>query len=664
MLLALLVATSLAATPEDIAHGWYLAESDRLQQAAQLAAQALAENNHDLEAHRLYTWALKEGIQDSAALELQYREWLGSDPDNDYARVALAGLLVSNNREPGAWCEELEAMLDPLPTDTGIRYWAQRYRYIARAICPADQAEDRAALLDLATVTPSALGFSLRLRLAEGKVDEALAADLQTFYSMEPWNLAFPGNLWDDHVKGPALKAARAAALEAAQAALEGERPATAQAAFRIFAQAGNDAGRVAAETRRAELDPEWSTSDRAWNGERLSLTQGGRSELERCLERARHKASIEAAQQSLEALEPAIPPHGPLRSIYLREQAYIQYRAGDEDAAFASFEAAWQEDPSNASAANGFAYLAALRGQKLDLALVVMDSILEQTSTYDPWVAHAGTSYEAWSARASDQVAARLDTRGWILHQLDRTEEAASVVQRALLLIGEPDPILYYHLGLVLLELGREDAALEALGRGLALGPSSEAALDALALETARELFARLRWAHGGLNAWVASHTPPRKAPDSRAGEVLPDLAILVDDKPRLLSDFEGVKVVVFWSARSASFVDSLPYWKELSKRYHKDPVHMLGLCIDERPANTTEFWQGYRLPPLLMGWAGPAVAEAAGVQVTPTALVVDGDGVIRGQLVGQVALDDARLVSWVDGVMAEAWEAEQAGE
>jgi len=506
--------------------------------------------------------------------------------------------------------------------------------------------------------------FSLRLRMEDGKVDEALAADLQTFYTLEPWNLAFPGNLWGDDVKGSALKAARAHALEAARGSLEADQPAYAQGAFRIFAQAANDAGRVAAETRRAELDPDWSTSDRAWNGERLSLTEEGRSALERALERARHKASIEAAQESLEALEPAIPPHGPLRSIYLREQAYIQYRAGDEDAAFASFEDAWQEDSTNASAANGFAYLAALRGEKLDLALVVMDSILQETPTYDPWILHSGMSHDAWAARESDQVAARLDTRGWILHQVDRSEEAASVVQRALLLIGEPDPILYHHLGLILNELDQPDLALEALGRGLALGPSAEAELDALARETAEQLFTEHRWAAGGLDAWVEAHTPPRKAPATRDGEVLPDLELLVDDKPRMLSDFEGIRVVVFWSARSPAFVDSLDAWTELSKRYRKDPVHFLGVCVDERVENTTEFWRGYRLPPLLLGWAGAEGAALSGVDSTPTALVVDGDGVIRGQLVGQYAASDLRLADWIDAVVAEAWEQQDSSQ
>ncbi len=663
-MLPLLVAPLFAVTPERIAHGWYLAESGRLEQAAQLAGTALQENPNDLQAHRLYAWTLKEGLQESVALERQYRTWSEQEPENDYARVALAGLLVGNNPEEGAWCDELEALLETQPQDTGVRYWAHRYRYAARQLCPADSAEDRQALLDLAKVTPSALGFSLRLRLGEGKIDEALATDLQTFYTLEPWNLAFPGNLWADDVKGPYLRAARSDALAAARAALEADEPAYAQGAFRIFQFASNDAGRVAAETRRAELDPEWQTSDRAWNGERLSLSQGGRSELERSLDRARHKATIDSAKASLQELEPRIPPHGPLRSIYQRELAYIQYRAEDEAAAFASFEAAWQEDSTNARAANGFAYLAALRGEKLDLALVVMDSILEGTPNYDPWNADAGTSYEEWSEQLANHVGARLDTRAWILHQLGRSEEAASVLQRAMLLIREPDAILHHHLGLVLLALDREDAALEQIGRGLAMGPSDEPELDTFVRARAEQLFAERRWAPGGLDAWIATRPRPSHGEQSRVGETLVDLELTVDDKPRMLSDFEGVKVVVLWSSRSAAFIDSLPYWKEVSKRYRKDPVHFLGLCVDERSQATTEFWHGYRLPPLLLAWVGPEGARAARASGSPTVLVVDGHGVIRGQISGPLHDGDERLDGWLDAVLAEAWEAEQAPE
>ncbi len=663
-MVALLATPLLAATSEDIAHGWYLAESGRMEQAAQLAARALADNPHDLQAHRLYVWTLQEGLNEGPALQQQYETWHAEEPDNDYARITLAGLLVGINEEEGAWCEQVEALLEPLPKDTGVRYWAHRYRYAARQVCPADAVEDRQALLDLAKVTPSALGISLRLRLESGKVDEALATDLQTFYSLEPWNIAFPGNLWGDDVKGPALRGARSDALAAARHALDADKPAYAQGAFRIFQYAANDAGRVAAETRRAELDPAWSTHDRAWNGERLSLSEGGRSALERSLDRARHKATIEAAFAAIGELEPRIPPHGPLRSIYLRELGYIQYRAGDEAAAFASFEQAWQEDSTNARAANGFAYLAALRGEKLDLALVVMDSILEGTPSYDPWNVDAGIGYETWSEQLADHLGARQDTRAWILHQLGRSEEAASVLQQAMLLIREPDPILHHHLGLVLLAMGQEDAALEQIGRGLAMGPSDEPELDALARAKAEELFTGRRWAPGGLDAWVATRPHPIRTVATREGEVLVDMELTVDDKPRMLSDFEGIKVVVFWSARSAAFADSLPTWQEITKRYRKDPIHFLGLCVDERVQATNEFWQGYRLPPLLLGWAGPQGAQLAQVGMLPTAYVVDAQGTIRGQVTGPLHEGDGRVEAWLDMVLAEAWEAEQAPE
>ncbi len=652
MNLLLLVASSFAATSADIAQGWYLAESGRMEQAARLAVSSLNGNPNDLAAHRLYTWSLMEGLQDRQALEEQYRAWRAAQPDSDTARTALAGLLLDGHSEEGTWCDELEGLLEPLPNDSGTRYWALRYRYAARQICPADPTEDRQALVELAKVTPTALGFALRLRLQQGRVDQALADDLDTFYDLEPWNMAFPGNLWGDDVKGPALKQARAAAIEAAFEALKADSPAYAQSAFRVFKNAANDPGRVAAEVRRAELDPEWRTWDRDWNGERLSLTEGGRSRLERDLERARFKALPEAAMQRLDELEARIPPHGPLRAIWLTQRAYVHYNAGRKEESFATFKQAWQEDSTNASAANGFAYLAALRGEELELALVVMDSVLNESPPYDPWTSDSGTSYEAWAEDTADHMAARMDTRAWILHQLGRTEEAASVMQRALFLAREEDPILYHHLGLILLEMGKEDAALEALGRGLAMGHSEEPELDTKARAVATELFAKYRWAAGGLDAWVATrgHAPARAA--TRAGETLPDLDLLVDGKPRNLSEFPGKRVVVFWSSASQPFVKSLEYWKELGKRYRKHDITLLGLCVDEKPEYMDEFWDGYRLPPLLLAWAGPEGAAAAGVAETPAVFVLDELGVVHGNLTGLIREGDHQVEGWLDAL------------
>ncbi len=59
-----------------------------------------------------------------------------------------------------------------------------------------------------------------------------------------------------------------------------------------------------------------------------------------------------------------------------------------------------------------------------------------------------------------------------------------------------------------------------------------------------------------------------------------------------------------------------------------------------------------------------GPEGAELAGIDSAPTALLVDGEGMIRGQLVGQVSPDDMRLADWIDSVLAETWEAEEGGD
>lgn len=652
LILPLLTATALAA-PQDIAKGWYLAESGRLEQAALLAVEALNENEDDLGAHRLYQWTLLEALQEGPALEQQYRRWVEQEPDTEVPRVALAGLLVLEHKTGGPWCEELGDLLEPMPEDTGLRYWALRYRYESLEHCTGETEAVEQALLDLAEVTPTALGLGLKIRLARGRVDAEVAEDLRTFYSYKPWNLAFPGNLWSDDIRGPALKQAREDALKAATDAVQSDHLAEIQAAWRIFRYARHDPGIVQAEMRRSELDPEWQYSGRVWVGDRLYLTgEADVSRLEVEIFEARHKASLEAAFAALQELEPKIPRTGPLRAMWLKELAFVQLRAGEDEKAFNLFKKAWQVDPNNATVANAFAYTAALRGEELELALVAMESVLANTPPYRPWDDYTGQGYEAWAVQASNRIAARLDTKAWILFQLGRVEEAAAVMQRALLHTSDPDPILYHHMGMVLLEMGWEDEALEYLGRGLALGPSDEASLDHKARRTAERLFHERRWTPGGFDAWLTTRLPHDR-PACYLGGVIPEFPFWVDDKKRTVADFEGVRILVFWRHDSQAFVESIPYWEELANKYRKEPVHLIGISVDEQPEHIASFWEGYRFPPLLLGWAEPEVAEALDCVGIPTVFVVDEKGTIQGHLSGYIREDDNRIEQWVEALI-----------
>lgn len=655
----LLAASAWGASPAELAVGWYLAESGRLEEAARVAVKALNEERDDLEAHRLYGYTVRQGLKEASALEQDYRAWVAARPQDSVPRLALAAFLAAGQNRRGPWCDEVTRLLDPLPRDTGLRYQAVRVRYESAAVCGRSPAEDGLALLELARTTPTALGYGLKLRIESGKVDEEVASDLRTFYALEPWNLDFPGNLWSDRLKGPALKQARLDAIVAAKESLKVASPACAQAALRVYEAAGNDPGRVEAVKRRAELDPGWRAWERVDGGGRVR-PDSGMSRLERDLEMARRKASVAEARRSLEALDGRIPPTGTLRATWLKEMAFVLKREGKEKDAFATFKAAWQADPGNASAANAFAYSAALRGEELDLALVVIESVLKESPPYDPWSDWRGEGYDTWEEKTANQVAARLDTRGWILYQLGRKEEAAAQFQRALLTIRRPEPIIHIHLGLALHDLGKDDAALQQLGRGLAMGASDEPELDRRARGLAEELFRSRRWSAGGLDAWLATRAPEAAGvgeagvTPSRASVDVDELRLVVNGREGTLADHAGVRVVVLWSARSQAFEESLAYWEDLEVRYRSRKVQVIGVCVDDDPTVGETYWKGVPAPPFLLGWGGPVALVHLGVPASPLALVVDPEGRVRGEVPGRILVGDLRLDRLVDGLLS----------
>lgn len=90
--------------------------------------------------------------------------------------------------------------------------------------------------------------------------------------------------------------------------------------------------------------------------------------------------------------------------------------------------------------------------------------------------------SAHALIARALAQQpddAATLDSMGWVLFKLGRTEEALFFLQRAYTLF--PDPEVVAHLARVLHELGRADEAVALLQQHLQIDPDNRHLLDAI---------------------------------------------------------------------------------------------------------------------------------------------------------------------------------------
>lgn len=661
MLLPLLVSQALAA-PADIAHGWYLAETGRPREAAHVAVTRLDEDPADLAAHRLYIWAIGVGLEDGAALETLYRSWLASDAENAAARVALAAVLSWRNSRPGPWCNEVEDLLDPLPPAPEDAYWSLRVRYGARRSCPADEAEDRRALLEMSGHTPAALGYALKLRLATEPVDQGLARDLARFYEQEPWHLGYVGDLWDEDVSGPYLEQARNVTLGAADHAAASEHPAEVYGALQVYERAHDQTRAERARARLESLDPgydeapihdvselHWALWDKLTEDPVLAA-----------ISRARRKATWTAAVEALEALERRIPPDGPIGALWLKELGMAQEKAGRHKAALESFRRAWEADPTNPSAGNAFAYAAALQGTYLEEALEVMDRVLEMAPSYDPWSGRGG--YEAWQQTRADHLAARLDTRAWVYHGLGRDEEARRDLQHALLLARQPDPVYYHHLGLVCLDLDQPEAALEHISRGLALGPSTEPELDQVARATAQELFSGRRWAPHGLEGWVqtrarlahpASQRPATSHP--LAGQPIPALRFSVVDMDHVLSDFPGFRVIQVWASWCEPCIASLQALDRTAITWLDQDFEVLALSVDERPEAVASFWEGSDAPEYTVGWAGPEAMDLLHLNETPTTLIVDHEGVVQAVIEGWEGPEDHRVDRKLESLRSE---------
>ena len=665
MWLTLFMASALAGTPEDVAHGWYLAESGHTQEASQVAVYVLQQDPTNIPAHRLYIWSMGTGMHDGAALEGQYRAWMQEDPDAAAARIALSVVLSWRNQQPGDWCDEVESLLSPLPQNPEDRYWALRARYAARRRCPADAQQDRADLLAMADETPTALGYSLRLQLESGMVTEQMASDLRHLYEIEPWHLDYAGNLWGDQLVGDGLEQARADLLQAASSAVESLSPSVVYGAIRVFMDAGDSAAADNAMAACAALDPDFRPpvpelgEQVQWSGWD-SLFE---DPLLREIDRARRKASDKAAVKALRVLKSEVPASGSVRAIWFKELGLALEREGKGQAALRAFKQAYEADPSDPSMGNAYAYTASLLGKDLDMALLVANEVLEDVQAYDPWDKSPDQpDYAAWVETYANRTAARLDTRAWILHGLGRDTEAAADLQRALLMVREQEPIFHLHLGLIYAEMGLAEAALEHLGLGLAMGPSDEPELDMVCRATADELFQQRRWAPGGLDTWVAHRLPADftsrvegfAQADTLTGQPMPDLNFTVWDEDQVLSDFPGIKVVVIWSSRCQPCRRALPGLDIIAQQY-SGQVEVLALSVDEFAAEVDNFWEGTPMPLYTIGWAGPTALQELGVKDLSTVYIVDAEGIIRGHFSGWRGAGDTRLQERLQPLLSE---------
>ncbi|WP_460762897.1 tetratricopeptide repeat protein [Lysobacter fragariae] len=143
-----------------------------------------------------------------------------------------------------------------------------------------------------------------------------------------------------------------------------------------------------------------------------------------------------------------AFPDDGDL--LYARALGWE--RRDDIARAEADFKKILAADANNTAALNAYGYTLADRTTRYKEALVLIDR-----------------------ARAAEpDNAAIIDSYGWVLFRLGRTEEALGELRRAFIL--EKDPDIAAHVGEVLWELGRKDEARKYLEESRKLDPDNRA--------------------------------------------------------------------------------------------------------------------------------------------------------------------------------------------
>ncbi|PKK91167.1 MAG: hypothetical protein CVV64_05200 [Candidatus Wallbacteria bacterium HGW-Wallbacteria-1] len=139
-----------------------------------------------------------------------------------------------------------------------------------------------------------------------------------------------------------------------------------------------------------------------------------------------------------------------------------VNFKLGAMKRAEECFRLSAMENPEDPVAHNALAYLLALENRNLPEALDLVNKAIELAGKNDS---------------AEESLAAYLDTRGWILYQMGRYEEAITEIEASLKLAGElkENDEIHYHMAMTLMKLGKVREAASSLEKSWKSDPESE---------------------------------------------------------------------------------------------------------------------------------------------------------------------------------------------
>ena len=258
-------ATSAKAQPVDdlLDRGWYLYALARFEEADASASDLLRKNPHCLEAHSLHQRSGR-AMGDDEALTERYRKWCAVEPDNEFARVALAMFLAMSHEEFGDLGEEILALLDPLPDHPRARFWAldtmrrlgsplddeEQWVATTRAMCTAAEDSGEGRLQRRGAV----------LRLLVKTVDTEQSSAARKAVRRQPTLIAELAHvLWPVLPDGPTAAGLRFFAVKQAENALQVEDPVRLLYASTVFWAQGDKEGQQQCSNGLADADPAWA---------------------------------------------------------------------------------------------------------------------------------------------------------------------------------------------------------------------------------------------------------------------------------------------------------------------------------------------------------------------------------------------------------------------
>ena len=198
---------------------------------------------------------------------------------------------------------------------------------------------------------------------------------------------------------------------------------------------------------------------------------------------------------------------------------------------------------------------------------------------------------------------------------------QAAEAVFRGGLTIEGALPVLHYNLGMVLMQLKRDDEGIASLEKYLELQPKGQY------VEMARKLIDN-----------------PRRARENYA----PDFSFTSSEGEHIaLDDLKGKVVVLdFWGTWCPPCVASVPELRNLHKRYSKEPSFMLIGISSDGDENTWREFTGKNK----MIWPqyldrDRKIQRAFGVRAFPTYVLIDHEGIVQFTSVGSSWQSSASL-------------------